>query len=84
MSRTHTTRYRFRRGQKVQLDAIYLIAGLGEDLGGRWWEPDDDAGEDITITRDIDIMIAITDEFTAGQRSAGKRQRSLKAPRNTP
>ena len=51
----HIETHKFKRGQKLRLDAIYIIQGIGDDVDeiGRWWEPDDDAGSDITITQDI-------------------------------
>jgi hypothetical protein len=49
--------YIFKMGQKVHLDEIYEIQGLG---GGDWWERKDlnnDFDEDLVITRDITITI---------------------------
>lgn len=55
---THT----FKKGQKLHLDSIYNIQGIGCEMqhGGAWWEPDDDSGERVTVTRDITIRIEIS------------------------
>lgn len=51
--------YKFKRGQTEHLDDIYVIQGI---CGGDWWEPFIiDEGDDIFITRDIEITIAWTD-----------------------
>jgi hypothetical protein len=57
----HTVTHRFQRGQQLQLDDIYLISGLGDDVAGvgKWWEPNDEAGEDVTVTQDIEITVTI-------------------------
>ena len=56
---THTETHRFKRGQRLQLDEIYSYSGVGDDVVGTWWDPDDEVGEDITITQDIEITIKI-------------------------
>lgn len=59
--------YKFKKGEIVSLDDIYVIQGLGH---GDWWEKtgkdvDDsdpmgtDMGEEIIITKDIKITITI-------------------------
>ena len=57
----HTVTHRFKRGQRLYLDDIYSFSGLGDDVDGigKWWEPDDEAGEDITVTQDIAITVTI-------------------------
>jgi len=53
--------YRFRKGQKLRLDAIYFIQAIGKG----WWdyanpvEDGDAPGEDIIITKNIKITIII-------------------------
>jgi hypothetical protein len=55
----HTVQYRFTEGQQVHLDEIYAIQGLGDDVDGvdSWWEPNNEAGETVTITRNIKITV---------------------------
>ena len=49
--------YKFKAGQKLSLDDIYDIQGLG---GGAWWEHiADDMDGQIVITRDITITIIV-------------------------
>jgi hypothetical protein len=57
----HTVTHRFKRGQQLQLDDIYLFSGLGDDVAGvgKWWEPNDEAGEELTVTKDIEITVTI-------------------------
>lgn len=56
--RTVTETHVFKKGERLLLDSIYNIQGLGD---GKWWEPDDDdVGENITITKDIKIVIKVT------------------------
>ena len=56
----HTQTHKFKRGQKLHLDSIYEFQGIGDNIVGRWWEPDDeDCGDDITVTQDITITITI-------------------------
>ena len=47
---------KFRKGDKYHLDDIYTYQGLGS---GDWWEPIDEDGEEILITKNIDIIIQI-------------------------
>lgn len=47
-------RYIFTRGSELHLDVIYDIQGL---CGGDWWEPIEDAIDDIVITKNITIVI---------------------------
>ncbi len=58
----HHEVHRFLKGEKYHLDTIYMIQGIGcaPELGGQWWEPDDEAGDNVTITRDITISITVT------------------------
>lgn len=55
--------HHFKKGQKIHLDSIYDIQGLG---GGDWWErennKDDFERDDLIITRNIKITIIIHDE----------------------
>ena len=48
-----TVTLRYDRGQKLRLDDIYHY----QDIGSlRWWEPvTGDGGEEIVITKDVDI-----------------------------
>lgn len=57
--------FRFKKGKITSLDQIYIIQGLG---GGDWWEKtgndvddkkDIDLGEEVVITRNIEIEIII-------------------------
>lgn len=55
--------FRFKKGEILSLDKIYIIQGLG---GGDWWEKVDgendyatDVGEEVIITRDIEIKIIV-------------------------
>jgi hypothetical protein len=69
-----TSTYRFKRGQKVHLDTIYSYQGLGDQIDGigKWWEPDnEDCGDELTITQDIEITVTI------------KTDRDIKACRKT-
>jgi len=59
--------WEFKKGQRLHLDTIYTIQGLG-GYGGNWWSsvdedgnPDDGASDEIIILRDIRIEIRITD-----------------------
>ena len=65
----HTVTHRFKRGQQLQLDDIYLFSGLGDDVAGvgKWWEPNDEAGEEVTVTKDIEITVTIRTPNAAGQ-----------------
>ena len=56
---THKEKHSYKTGQKLHLDDIYHISGIGMDSVGEWWEADDEDGEEITITKDIDITITI-------------------------
>ena len=62
MKQTQT--YTWTRGQKLQLDDIYDVSGLGPqgEVDG-WWQFDKDGagegGEDILITKDITITVII-------------------------
>jgi hypothetical protein len=54
--------YKFKKGQKLHLDDIYMIQGLA---GGKWWDaPDcassDESDEEVTILEDIEIQITVT------------------------
>ena len=53
-----TETYKFKKGDRVHLDTIYTIQGLGD---GRWWskEGDDDYSDDCVIVQDIEIKISI-------------------------
>lgn len=51
-----TTTYAFKKGDKVHLDSIYDVQGLGE---GRWWEAIEEDGDDLIIQEDIEITIII-------------------------
>jgi hypothetical protein len=57
----HTVTHKFKRGQQLHLDDIYLFSGLGDDVAGigKWWEPNDEAGEELTVTMDIEITVTI-------------------------
>jgi hypothetical protein len=68
MMTTNKTVYKFKKGQITVLDNIYAIQSLGS---GDWWEktgndvdPSDkmgaDLGDEIIITRDIEITIIVT------------------------
>lgn len=70
----HTETHKFRRGQKLHLDSIYNIQGLGcePERGGAWWEHTDGdglhgPGDNITITRDITITITVSSPNTDSQ-----------------
>ena len=66
-----TERYTYTKGEKLHLDGIYNIQGLG---GGKWWENQSvkdkytgkydenstELNDDIVITEDIEIEIIIT------------------------
>lgn len=63
--------YKFKKGQVIVLDTIYAIQGLG---GGDWWEKTGrdvdqgdrwgkDLGDEIIITRDIEITIIVKSIF---------------------
>lgn len=60
----HIVTREFRKGQKLHLDDIYDIQGIGcgPEFGGQWWSHDNEAtsGDDITVTRDITIRIEIS------------------------
>jgi hypothetical protein len=55
--------YKFTKGTKLRLDDIYFIQALGQD----WWEfipskgtdGKETIGEDIIITRDVEINISV-------------------------
>lgn len=55
-------KYKYKKGQKLHLDDIYLIQGLGD---GKWWDASDphsndtEQGEKVTIIEDIEITITI-------------------------
>ena len=56
--------YKFKKGQVLHLDDIYLIQGLAD---GKWWTASDphddeasDRGEIVTIVEDITIKIIVT------------------------
>jgi hypothetical protein len=58
-----TEKYKFKKGQVLHLDDIYLIQGLGD---GKWWDASDphsendiDRGEIVTIVEDIEFTIKI-------------------------
>lgn len=56
----HTNTYKFRKGQKLHLDEIYDIQGLGHEVVGKWWEPDDgNGGEEVTITKDVEFTVTV-------------------------
>lgn len=55
-----TVSYKFKKGDLVRLDDIYEIQALA---GGDWWErapdaKDPDSGEDLIITKDVEIRIS--------------------------
>jgi hypothetical protein len=57
-----TETHKFKRGQKLRLDDIYMIQGLA---GGKWWTAPDcsiseESDEDVTITEDITITITVS------------------------
>jgi hypothetical protein len=58
-----TETHKFKRGQKLRLDDIYLISGLA---GGKWWTTDDpfeadgNQGEEVEIVEDITITITVS------------------------
>jgi hypothetical protein len=54
MANRKTKTRKFKKGEIYHLDEIYAIDGL---CGGDWWEPKDESGEIIQITRDITIQI---------------------------
>jgi len=54
-------KYSFKKGQRLHLDHIYLIQGIG---GNDWWEPIEEGGDNIIITQDIKIKI----EYKKGER----------------
>ena len=51
----------FKKGQKLHLDDVYHIQGLGYATVGHWWEHDGEYEDDdnIIITKDIEIQITI-------------------------
>lgn len=50
--------YQFKKGEKLSLDDIYMIQGLGD---ADWWIPiERTSGEEVIITKDIKIEIKIT------------------------
>ena len=57
----HTVTHQFKLGQQLHLDDIYLFSGLGIDVSGigKWWEFDNENGEELTVTKDIEITITI-------------------------
>lgn len=49
--------YQFKKGEKLDLDSIYMIQGLG---GTDWWKFIEDTDrEEVIITKDIKIEIKI-------------------------
>lgn len=58
----HTETHVFKRGQKVHLDTIYVIQGIGDQIDGigRWWEADEEDGDELTVTQDITIRIVVS------------------------
>jgi len=71
----HVATHRFQKGQQLHLDDIYLFSGLGDDVPGvgTWWEPNDEAGEELTVTMDIEITVTIRTPNAAGQTPAARR-----------
>ena len=57
----NTVTHRFERGQKIHLHSIYAYQALGDDVDGigRWWEADQEDGDELTVTQDIAITITI-------------------------
>jgi hypothetical protein len=53
--------YKFKKGQKLSLDSIYVIQGLAD---GNWWEKEggDDMSENIICTDNIKITIIVERE----------------------
>ncbi len=52
---------RFKKGQKLHLDTIYDIQGVGDTMPGvgKWWEHKFEDSDDIVVTKNIDIEIRI-------------------------
>jgi len=57
----HTSTHRFQRGQRLHLDDIYTIQGLGDGIAGigRWWDRDEEDSDEIVVTKDLSITITI-------------------------
>jgi hypothetical protein len=61
--KTIIEKYKYKKGQKLHLDQIYIIQGLGSN---DWWESlisgsnTKSPSDDIIITKDIEIEIKIT------------------------
>ena len=53
-----TEKFKFTKGQRIHLDDIYNIQGLGTD-DGEWWESDKDDGDELVVIQDIEIIITI-------------------------
>ena len=50
--------FKFIKGQRLHLDDIYYVKGLGDDLViGKWWNSINPVGEEVEIIKDIEIEI---------------------------
>lgn len=57
---SETRVWKFKKGERLHLDAIYNIQGL-ENGTGKWWEHvPGTSGENVEILRDVNIAVAVT------------------------
>lgn len=52
-----------KKGDPINLDAIYVYQGLGESKKGQWYEHvnGDEQSDDLIATRDIKITVTVTE-----------------------
>jgi len=67
--RTVRQKYKFKKGQKLHLDQIYMVQGLAVDIIGNWWEYENglEASNELVVTQNVEFEIIIKDKRKAAQ-----------------